>query len=345
MMSALELTKADLRVVILDKGKLGNEASSAGGGIVSALYPWREPQACQTLYQWSQQYYSELCHEIFQNTGDQTDYIKSGLLILKPEGGDDFNNWFKRYESTVETIPQTGLARFANLNTIQQEALWLPDVAQVNNQKLMHALSKYLKKIGVTVMENTAVTQIRKRSNTISLLITEQDDVCADYYVLSAGAWSGNDNFNVGLNIKPVRGQMISYQLSAPVTNKIILSEGCYCIPKKNHELMVGSTVEDVGFNTETTAEAKRSLVRFAESLFPELSEQTPNKHWSGLRPKPDKETPLIGQHPKVSNLFVNTGHYRNGILAAPASARLLGDLLLARVPVLNPEPFSLNND
>jgi glycine oxidase len=115
----------------------------------------------------------------------------------------------------------------------------------------------------------------------------------------------------------------------------VVMQGDRYLVPRADGRLIVGSSVEDAGFNKSTDSQTQASLRNFAESLLPGLSDRQPERSWAGLRPASRDEIPVIGPHATIKGLFINTGHYRSGIVMAPAAARLLTDQLLGNKPIL----------
>ena len=132
----------------------------------------------------------------------------------------------------------------------------------------------------------------------------------------------------MSLEIKPMRGQMLLYQLDKPITNHMIYRNGFYMVPRKDGYLLAGSTLEDVGFDTSVTEEMRVEMQAKAEAILPQLKDAPVIKHWSGLRPGTPHNIPTIGQHPYINNLYLNTGHFRYGVTMAPASAKKLVTLV-----------------
>ena len=120
--------------------------------------------------------------------------------------------------------------------------------------------------------------------------------------------------------------------LSAPgLLGHIVLRDGYYLVPRRDGLILAGSTLEYAGFNKETTTAARELLAGRALQLVPALSDHRIVNHWSGLRPGSPEGIPYICEHPEIEGLYLNTGHFRNGVVMAPASARLLVDCLLER--------------
>ena len=122
----------------------------------------------------------------------------------------------------------------------------------------------------------------------------------------------------------------------------MLLKKGHYLIPRQDGCTLAGSTVEDAGFDKSTTQGALDKLKKAAIGIVPQLSDCEIVNHWAGLRPRSENERPLIGNYPGIDGLYFNTGHYRNGLLLAPASARLMTDIILDRSPIIDPNPFTM---
>jgi glycine oxidase len=116
-------------------------------------------------------------------------------------------------------------------------------------------------------------------------------------------------------------------------------------IPRADGQLLAGSTLEDVGFDTSVTEEVKAELAKKAEAIMPSLKGLPIIKHWSGLRPGTPENLPTIAAHPKIKNLYLNTGHFRYGLTMAPASARLVSELIADVTPFIDASPFALAID
>ena len=124
--------------------------------------------------------------------------------------------------------------------------------------------------------------------------------------------------------------------------NQITLYRDRYVIPRRDGRVLIGSTLEHAGFVKATTDEARASLTQSAIELFPLLKGVLIEQHWSGLRPGSPSGVPYIGACPGTAGLYVNAGHYTNGVGAGPASARLVTDLLFGREPIVDPAPYAL---
>ena len=192
------------------------------------------------------------------------------------------------------------------------------------------------------LFEHTPVKGLLLGEHGVHGLMTEQGEFKAERVVIAGGAWSALllETIGVTLPVRPVRGQMILYRAAPKVVQRIVLSQDRYVVPRRDGRILVGSTLEETGFDKSTTRSAMLELEAEARRLIPALTDYTIEHHWAGLRPGSPHGIPYIMQHPQIEGLFINTGHFRNGVVLGPASARLLADILLGRQPIVDPAPY-----
>ncbi len=345
LLSAYELAASGERVVILDRQTVGREASWAGGGILSPLYPWRYPEVIDPLARWSQTYYPRLTEMLRTETGIDPEWRRCGLLILDAEDSATGLAWSTAHGLSAERLDRSQVSAVEpRLQLRSDAALRLPEVAQVRNPRLLQALKRQLQAMGVELRENVTVTGFDSVSQHLVGIRTNGGTLPADRCVLAAGPWSATLLSAVGLDLplRPVRGQMLVLKGGIPPFSHILLRESRYLIPRSDGQILVGSTQEEEGFDKSITPDARALLLAAAHSMVPGLGDWHVEHHWAGLRPGSPDGVPYIGQHPEIRGLYVNTGHFRNGIVLAPASARLIADLALSRRPLLDPDQFSL---
>jgi len=139
-----------------------------------------------------------------------------------------------------------------------------------------------------------------------------------------------------------VKGQMLMYKASPDLLAHIILYQDRYVIPRRGGRILISSTIEFTGFDKSTSQQANEDLQQAATKLIPELAGYPIERHWAGLRPGTAEGIPYIYADKQVDGLFVNCGHYRNGVVLAPASTRLAADLILQRSPIVDIAPYAL---
>ncbi len=346
MLAAWELRKAGAQVCLLERGELGRESSWAGGGILSPLYPWRYPDAVTRLARWSQERYQATAEQLLEETGMDPEWTRSGLLILDNNDCPEALHWARAHGLSMEQVGARETRTIEPALTDEVAgALWMPEVAQVRNPRLVKALAGMLTKIGVDVRRETEVRGLRMAAGAATGVAAAQETVHADAVVVATGAWS--TGLLGGLpnepQVEPVRGQMILFQGRPGLLGRIVLGGGHYVIPRRDGRILAGSTLERVGYDKSTTPDAQQELRRAAVELVPGLAGLELEHHWAGLRPGSPNGVPYIGRHPDVAGLFVNAGHYRNGVVLGLASARLLADLVLGREPILDPHDYGLS--
>lgn len=345
LLSAYELALAGEHVVILDRQSVGAEASWAGGGILSPLYPWRYPEAIAPLARWSQSQYPGLAESLRRATGIDPEWTCSGLLILDAADSRSGMDWCRTHDLAAELLDAQRLSGLEpGLHTGLGSAIRLPDVAQIRNPRLLKALGYHLRSSGVEIREGITVRGFESSGGKLSGIRTDSGILRADRCLVAAGPWSAALLSAVGLDLplRPVRGQMLVLRGGILPFRHILLRQSRYLIPRRDGRILTGSTQEEEGFNKSTTSVAREQLFAAACTLVPELGDWQIEHHWAGLRPGSPDGVPYIGQHPGIAGLYVNTGHFRNGIVLAPASARLIVDLMLSRPPLLDPDQFSL---
>ncbi len=347
MLTARELHAAGLHVTLIDRNTGGREASWAGGGILSPLYPWRYPDPVNALARWSQRQYPQLLAAIHEQSGLDPEYERSGLLILDDGDAAAVNAWAQRFDMRLETADSARQRELEPaLGAASAHAWWLPEIGQVRNPRFVKSLRAALENLGVSFIENRQVTGFRREGGRVAGIETDAGFLAAGQVVVAGGAWSGELLRSTGLDLPvvPVRGQMLLFRAQPGQVRHIVLDGGRYVIPRRDGRTLIGSTLERVGFDKSTTDAALADLRAAAVRLIPALAECAVEHHWAGLRPGSPTGVPCIARHPELANLYINAGHYRNGVVLGPASARLLADLLLGGPAVLDPTPYLPEN-
>jgi glycine oxidase len=345
LLTARELSASGADVTLVEMGGTGQESSWAGGGILSPLYPWRYAGSVTALASWSQQVYPDLCSDLFEETGVDPEYHRSGLMILDPEQHEVALTWAEAEQVALQLIDRAEIAtKEPGLQTRESEALWLPEVGQIRNPRLTKALRSAIEK-RVRIREREEVLELRQDEGRVAGVRTTKGEIAAERVIVCTGAWTAQLLSKIGRkpDIRPVRGQMILFFAKPGQIRHVTLFRDHYVIPRKDGRVLIGSTLEEAGFEKRTTAEAKEELYRIAVDLFPLLKRTPIEDHWAGLRPGSPSGIPYIGPYPDLAGLYVNAGHFRNGLVTGPASARLIADLVLGRDPILPPSPYGLD--
>ena len=346
LMTAIELADSGLSVQLFDAGEAGMESSWAGGGILSPIYPWRYPDAVNALVQWSTRHYPEFLESIHELSGIDPQLQMCGHLIMQHELSEPaVSQWLAGFpQQGAEQLGAQELRQVEpELNTEFTYGLWFPEIGQLRNPRFVKALKAAASTKSITIHEHTPVKEITQQSHRVTGIKTAAGAISADTVIITAGAWSGGFNLEEQPDIEPVKGQMILFQTEPGTIKRVALHDERYVIPRIDGKVLVGSTMEHSHFDKTINEPVKAELHAVAADIYPILKDAPLINHWAGLRPGNERQTPYVGQHPTIGNLYYNTGHYRNGIVTGLASARLCADQITGRTPILQLEPYALH--
>jgi glycine oxidase len=218
-----------------------------------------------------------------------------------------------------------------------------PDEQYVDPQRLTLALAEAARQHGATVVANAPVTRFRRSHGAVTSVSTAGATFACDTLLLAAGPWTLFLARRLGANIpvRPVRGQMLSMDGPPAPLRHMIWGNDAYLVPREDGQTYVGATVEEAGYRKHTTVKGLAGLRRGAAGLIPSLARAVQRRAWAGLRPASLDGLPVMGRLPGWSNVWVSGGHFRNGILLAPASGQLVANSILAGAPDPALAPFS----
>jgi glycine oxidase len=334
--TALKLLESGAKVRILERGRTGMESSWAGGGILSPICPWDYTDAVTRLIHYSTTLFPDWITALHKATGIDPEYHQCGMTILPPVDIKNAAAWCATHAVNMQRqilrvpFPADENHRTTNDGSDNIEAVVLPDIAQIRNPRLLQALRQRVIQLGGQIVENCSVRNWKIQQNKILSVQSSCGIFAADSYIIAAGAWSRRllGKHALGLNIQPVKGQMLLFKFDVPPLSTIIVKKNLYLIPRKDGHILLGSTLENTGFDKRITASARQKLLKQAQSILPKLRESPVIRQWSGLRPGSPLNIPTIGRHPELINFYLNSGHFRYGVTMAPASAEILANVL-----------------
>lgn len=345
---ALELRKTthDFDVTVLERSIPGAEASSAAAGMLAPQFESSRLGPMLDLSLLSRMAWPKWAADVQVRSGVDVGYLPCGALQVaftedEVHALDEKIAWQTASGLRAELLTGAELReREPHLSPRALAAAAFPDDHQVDPRRLMRALAVAATRAGVMFRSGT-VRSLLETEGRITGVDLEGERLDAELVVLAAGAWSGQV---AGAEIdparvKPVRGQMMELQLRAPLFTRLLKSANGYVVPRADGAVLVGSTMEMVGFDKNVTAEGLNKLLQAAIQLVPELSPASVTSTWAGLRPWTDDQLPFLGEGPKAG-LLLATGHFRNGILLAPITARLLGQVARQEKPTVDLRPF-----
>lgn len=318
-LTALELVNRGCQVTLVERNVVASqtsgESSWAGAGILFPLLPWLYKDEVNQLALSGANMYSALCKHLLTSTGIDPEFIRCGMQILAPSDKKMATDWCLKNNISVQANAQ---------------GLFLPSVAQVRPPQLLKALRVALIQSGITLLEHTELQTLNQSEQLNCWQTTTGQVLEADQFVVTSGAWSFEllKNTAQHLDIKPMRGQILLYEQTGEKLTHIVYKDGFYLVPRRDGLLLAGSTLEDVGFDKNTTEDVKLALQTKAETILPSLKNANILKHWSGLRPGTPENLPTIAPHNSIKNLYLNTGHFRYGLTMAPASAQRIASIM-----------------
>ncbi len=348
LMSALELSHAGCEVTVLDQQDFGQAASWAGGGILSTMYPWRYRPAVNALARHGKALYQQWQPLLLEATGMDIEIHHTGMLILDKDDAETGLHWEKQDndpQQRAQLLHKHELHQLSStLNPHIEQALWFDQLANIRNPRLLKTLITYLsQQKNVKLVANTAVQRFIKNQQAITGIIDQHGQQWqADHYVIASGAWSGllSQQLDWQLPVKPIQGQMILFKTPQNWLQQMVMSQGTYLIPRMDGHIVCGSSMKDVGFNTDVNTDIYKQLQQAAFAMLPRLKDMPIVKAWAGLRPSSPLGIPFIGKTTGFDNLWLNTGHFRNGLVMAPASARMLREQMLGQAQTIDASAY-----
>ncbi|HLL99453.1 MAG TPA: glycine oxidase ThiO [Pyrinomonadaceae bacterium] len=338
---SLKKSGAAGQITILERGSAGREASLAAAGM---LAPQAETDKTDDFFDFCRQsnkLYPQFAAELLDETGIDIELDRAGTLYLAFSDEDvrEINRryaWQKGAGLPVEYLTAEEIRRSEPfVSPDVREGLFFPNDWQVENRKLLFALQKFAGLNAIKIVENAEVKNLIVENGRAAGAETETEKFSASAVILTAGAWTSlvkANNLDLPFEVRPIRGQMLSFQTARRVFRRVIYSPRGYLVPRRDGRILAGATVEDVGFDKSLTEAGIDFLFEHALEIAPSLANLEITDKWCGLRPFAAGAMPVLGALPEAENLFVATAHYRNGILLAPVTAETLAGKIVKNV-------------
>jgi glycine oxidase len=329
---AIALRRRGAHVLVVERGAPGREASYAAGGMLVDC-SLETPAALQPLAVASARMYPEFAHEIEVESGAKVDLRDQGtILIPSPEHVQEQQGF-----SIPELLP-------AALSELEPElaagrAFYLKE-RSVDPRALSSAATKAAKNLNVDFSSGDSVSAVNLWQGEVTGVTTTKTSFLAPKVVICAGAWSGQIA-PCAFPTRPVKGQILCLAMpSRTLLKHVIRSPKAYLIPRSDGRLLVGATVEEAGFDKRTDPDTIQRLHRAALELVPKLRDARMLEDWAGLRPATPDGLPILGVS-QTPGCYVATGHFRDGILLAPITAKLMCAVIEGSTPELDLSAFS----
>jgi glycine oxidase len=326
-------------VTILERGVAGREASWAAAGLLAPATEvhYQEDRNLRLGLE-SMRLYPQFVADVEAETGRRVDYRTEGAIAVAANA-DDAADLQALFEYQLELgLPVRRLSgeeareREPQLSPYVTSAVFCPMDHHIDNRLLVDALRAAFLKAGGALLEHTEVTRVVIENSGYRRVEAGGQSYASRSLLIAAGSWSG---LLPGLPeairppVRPVKGQLLAVRSPGPnFLNHFIRSPRLYIAPKSDGRIVLGATVEEMGFNRDLTAGAFYTLLKEAWDHLPGVYELPILETWCGFRPGTRDNSPLLGKT-AVPSVYMATGHYRNGILFAPVTVRLMTDLIL----------------
>ena len=344
---AISLRKQGLRVLIVERGEPGREASHAAAGMLVGS-GGEIPAGLRVLAKESARLYPEYVHELEDESGMRVDLRDQGTILILRSG--EFPEAAQRISFEQMCALEPGLAvagrgrpalhkssgEIAG-SSAEFAAAYLAE-RSVDPRALVTAAIKAAHHREVDISSGSEVTGLLIANNQVSGVRTHKTSYAAPVVVNCAGAWAGS----IGPHrfpVRPVKGQMLAV-VGGPSLKHVVRAEDVYVVPRSDGRMVIGSTLEEAGYDKRTDVNTIQQLLHAAVEVIPGLAKAKIHEDWAGLRPGTPDDLPILGES-EWKGYFLATGHFRDGILLAPITAQVMTDVILGKPPTCTLAGFS----
>lgn len=347
--SALALSERGVGCLVLERSVPGAEASSAAAGILGAQVEAHGDGVVARLGLASRSAWEGWAKALVDRTGIDVGYRHVGVGKIALEAGgmralEDQYGWQAAAGLSFERLDGGGArAKEPALCAGATGALWFADDGVVDPPTLLKALRIAAERAGARFQTGSVVRRIvTEGARARGVELDDGSVIEAGHVVLAAGSWSSLvDGSSLGREaVRPARGQIVELVTTMPPIHSVLFGPRCYLVPRVDGRVLIGSTLELVGFRPGVTAGAVRDLLTAALELVPGLASAAVGRAWSSFRPMTPDRVPLLGTTP-IAGLLLATGHFRNGILHAPITGEIVAALVTGTTPPVDISPFS----
>lgn len=343
--AACELAKRGARCVVFDRSQAGREASFAAGGILSPQAETPPDSPLLPLALKARDRHISLAEELLRLTGVAVEHHRYGVLSLafSPEEEAKLQALVEAQKNLglrAEMVSGGSLARIEPAADPRAKgAALFPDDHRVDNRRLLEGLKALAQSRGVEIREYTALRGLEAGDGRVVAVLTDTERIATSTVINALGAWARQLSGDAAAPpVRPVKGHMMSL-VDGPALRHVVYGHHGYIVPRVDGRLIVGSTMEEVGFDTRVTAEGVARLIEIATAIAPATKKATIAETWTGLRPATPDGLPVIGRG-AFEGLVVAGGLFRNGILLGPLVGELAAALALGEAPTHDLKPF-----
>jgi glycine oxidase len=348
--TAFNLAKRGFKVAILEMNRIAGKSSGAAAGILGAQTELTEGGPLFEFARKSRAMFPKVIAEIEEISGVQINLVNKGMYKIAKNETEALE-----LKKLIQFQTQAGeQAEWLTIDELLDKepavshhlcgAMYMENDGQVQAYELSSGFARAAAVFGADIYEFTSVQDWIMKDGKVQGVRTNQGEFYADSIVVTTGAWSRTliEKTGLELPVSPVKGECLSVITPTPLIQGTIFSHGCYVVPKKAGRLLIGATVKPGTFDEKVTFDGVLGLLEKAKQLIPEIIHAEWERAWAGIRPLSGDGLPFLGEHPEYQNLFIATGHFRNGILLSPATGEYMADLIDGKKTVEEMECFSL---
>jgi len=335
---AFELAKRGKSVTVVEREESGFGASTVAAGMLTPSFEVETtPPELVELQLDSLRRYPAFISEIEAASGLSCGYRDEGTLWVSRHRDDELELEHIRKIQEDRGLPAR---RLTGRETRQIEPYLSPRIIggllvetdhQVNSRRLVSALAAARRNVGVELVERTAVRTVERSGGRIELTLQSPGDemvLRAEQVLLAAGVWleEGLITPLPQIGMRPIKGQIVHLK-GQPLVNHVLRNSDVYIVPRAGGELLLGATEEEQGFDMQPTAGGTLDLLRYAFEILPGLYDLYVSEIDVGLRPAVSDHQPVLGPTDS-EGIFIAGGHYRGGVILAPATAYWMAELM-----------------
>ncbi|XLQ11690.1 MAG: glycine oxidase ThiO [cyanobacterium endosymbiont of Epithemia adnata isolate EadnSB Bon19] len=323
---AVDLRLKGASVTLLNRN-FSQTASQAAAGMLAPHAEALAPGPFLNLCMKSRWLYPEWVRKIQDLTGFDLEYNPCGIMAPVY----DLPSEYLHNTATAQWLDKTAIrSHQPGLGNDVVGGWWYPEDGQVDNCKVIKALSQAAQQLGINVRNGVTVQTVQQKQGKVTSVLTTEGEIKAETYVLASGSWASRI---LPLPVRPVKGQILSVTMPRQPEEpfplqRVLYGPATYLVPRRDGRLIIGATSEEVGWTPQNTPQGIETLLTRAIRLYPELANWPIQEFWWGYRPGTPDELPILGKS-SCDNLILATGHSRNGILLAPITASLISNLII----------------
>ena len=329
---AIELASTGVRVTVLDRGRAMSEASWAAAGMLAGHDP-ENPGEMANLAGLSLSLYPDYLARIESLSGRKVP-LRTHQTLQGSSPGQSFHH------VSTKVLRRTEIDAIApELTDAGREFLKLEEQS-LDPRDICASLPRAAVAAGVKLVERCRVEAVLQQNSSV-IVETSSETHSAAHFLNCCGAWSGDLPGLRGEDVGPRKGQMIAVRLSgSDDLGCVIRTPEIYLVPRGDGRVIVGATVERAGFDKTVHPGASQELLENAAALWPPIARAEIVESWAGLRPGTPDDLPLLGDAGQP-NCWTATGHFRNGIMLAPGTARVMARLIRGEQAGIDLFPFA----